>query len=46
MPTKAKFHGRRQVACKFSAINKHQQATTIGLLENINKFTRLASLEV
>ena len=27
-----------------STIKKHQQADLIGLLKNINKFTRLASL--
>jgi len=28
---------------RVSSINNHQQATKIGLLENINKFKRLAS---
>jgi len=31
---------------RVSSIKKHQQATTIGLLKNINKFMRLASLAV
>jgi hypothetical protein len=31
---------------KLSTIKKHQQATEIGLLKNINKFIRLASLAV
>jgi hypothetical protein len=32
--TKAKFHGRGCAVRKFSAVNKHQQANSIGLKHN------------